>query len=211
MSTIDSVVISCAGIGSRLGLAKTKALIKIKDKPLIVWQLEMLKNVRDIRIVIGYQANDVIKEVLQYRTDVTFIYNHNYFENKTGSSFYLGARHAGDYVMELDGDLLVHPDDMAKLLNINEEYIAFSNKQSEDGVFVKLNENQEVVSFSDINGDFEWTGPAVLKKEKINYTSGHVYNIIENYLPIKGIKIRACDIDTYEDYKRALEFIKEWR
>lgn len=210
MSTIDSVVISCAGIGSRLGLAKTKALIDIAGKPLILWQLEMLKDVKDLRIVIGYQSSDVIKEVLKYRKDVIFVYNHNYFENKTGSSFYLGARHAGDYVMELDGDLLVHPDDMRALLNINEEYIAFSNKQSEDGVFVKLNENAEVVSFSDINGDFEWTGPAVLKREKIGFSSGHVYNIIEPYLPIKGIKIRACDIDTYEDYKRALEFIKEW-
>lgn len=211
MSTINSVVISCAGIGSRLGLAKTKALIDIAGKPLIVWQLEMLTNVRDIRIVVGYQAADVIKKVLQYRSDVTFVYNHNYFDSKTGLSFYLGARHAEDYVMELDGDLLVHPEDMCMLLNTREEYIAFSDKQSEDGVFVKLNEKQEVVSFSNINGDFEWTGPAVLKKDKIHYSSGHVYGIIEPYLPMKGIKIRACDIDTYEDYKRALEFIKEWR
>ncbi len=211
MSAVDSVVISCAGIGSRLGLPKTKALIDIYGKTLIAWQLEMLKDIGDIRIVIGYQANDVVKEVLKYRSDVIFIYNHSYFESKTGYSFYLGGRHGGEYVMELDGDLLVHPFDMNKLLNLNGEYIAFSDKMSEDGVFVKLNNNKEVISFSDTDGDFEWTGPAVLKKEKLVNSSGHVYNMIEPHLPMKGIKIRACDIDTYEDYKKALDFIKEWR
>ena len=87
MSTIKSVVISCAGIGSRLGLATTKALINIHGKTLIRWQLELLKDIEDIRIVVGFQANEVIKEVLSYRDDVVFVYNHNYFETKTGASF----------------------------------------------------------------------------------------------------------------------------
>ena len=60
-----SIVLSCAGIGSRLGLSMTKALICIEDKSLIHWQLDAFKNVEDIRIVIGYQAYDVIEEVLK--------------------------------------------------------------------------------------------------------------------------------------------------
>ena len=85
MSSIKSVVISCAGIGSRLGLGLTKALLKINGRSLISLQLELFKDVEDLRIVVGFQANDIIEEVLKYRSDVTFIFNHRYFETKTGA------------------------------------------------------------------------------------------------------------------------------
>jgi len=210
MSSIKSVIISCAGIGSRLGLATTKALININGKSLISWQLEALKDVEDIRIVVGFQAQDVIDEVAKYRKDAIFVYNHNYFETKTGASYYLGAKDGNEFAMNLDGDLLVHPVDMQKLLNTDGEWIAYADKMSDDAIMVKTNSLGDVLAFSRENGDYEWTGPCCIKKDKLRYSSGHVFNQLEPYLPIKGIKIRACDIDTYEDYQRALEFIKRW-
>ena len=39
-----SVVISCAGIGSRLGLGLTKALVQINGNSLISWQLKLFKD-----------------------------------------------------------------------------------------------------------------------------------------------------------------------
>ena len=77
MQTTPSVILSCAGIGSRLGLGKTKALIDIGGKTLIHWQLDLFRDVQDIRIVVGFQANDVIEEVRKYRPDAIFVYNHN--------------------------------------------------------------------------------------------------------------------------------------
>jgi choline kinase len=209
MSSVKSVVISCAGIGSRLGLATTKALINIEGKSLIAWQLELFKEIEDIRIVVGFQANDVIHEVLKFRKDAVFVYNHNYFETKTGASFYLGSRHANEYVIEYDGDLLVHPDDI-KICLETEEYIAYSDTISSDTVFVKVNEHGDVIGFSKLDGDYEWTGPASIKRNKVKYSSGNVFNQLEEYLPMKGLKIRACDIDTYEDYERAIKFVKGW-
>ena len=44
-----SVILSCAGIGSRLGLGKTKALIDIGGKTLIHWQLALFRVVEDVR------------------------------------------------------------------------------------------------------------------------------------------------------------------
>lgn len=193
MSSAKSVIISCAGIGSRLGLATTKALINIDGKSLIRWQLELFKDIEDVRIVVGFQANDVVEEVRKYRDDVIFVFNHNYFETKTGASYYLGAKDGNEFAIEFDG-----------------EWIAYADKMSDDAVFVKTNEIGDVLSFSRENGDFEWTGPCCIKKDKLKYSSGHVFNQLEPYLPMKGIKIRACDIDTYDDYQRALEFIKEW-
>ncbi len=210
MSSTKSVIISCAGIGSRLGLATTKALIKIDGKSLIRWQLELFKDVEDIRIVVGFQANDVIKEVQKYRDDVIFVYNHNYFETKTGASFYLGAKDGNEFAIEYDGDLLVHPDDIKMLLETEGEWIAYADKMSDEAIWVKTNSVGDVLSFSKEKGDYEWTGPACIKKDKLRYSSENVFNQLEHYLPMKGIKIRACDIDTYEDYQRALEFIKEW-
>ena len=210
MAVAKSVVISCAGIGSRLGLATTKALININGKSLIRYQLEQLDEIDDIRIVVGFQAKEVIEEVKKYRQDVIFVYNHNYFETKTGTSFYLGAKDGNAYSIEIDGDLLVHPDDMKKLLSTEGEWIAYADQTSDDAVMVRVDEKGDVLSFSRKNGDYEWTGPCCIQKDKLKYSSEHVFNQLEAYLPMKGIKIRACDIDTYNDYQRALKFIERW-
>ena len=211
MPSSSSIVISCAGVGSRLGLATTKALIKIEGISLIGWQLRLFEHIEDIRVVVGFQALDVIEEVLRYRPDAIFVYNHNYFETMTGTSFYLGAKDANEYVLAYDGDLLVHPDDMKQCLSREDEYIAYSDKMSDDAVFVRTNEAGEVLSFSRKDGDYEWTGPARVAKSKIMYTSGSVYSQLEPLLPMPGLKIRACDIDTYDDYQRAIDFVSSWR
>jgi choline kinase len=211
MSSVKSVVISCAGIGSRLGLGQTKALIKINGKSLISWQLELFKDVEDVRVVVGYQANEIVKEVLKYRKDVIFVYNHRYFETKTGASFYLGAKHANEYVLEWDGDLIVHPDDAKYILSLDEEFACFADVTSDETIFVRVDANNNVLSFSREDGDYEWTGPVCMKRKNVLYSSEHVYNQIEPYLPMKGVKIRAYDIDTYDDYKRVMEITKNWK
>lgn len=210
MPPVKSVVISCAGIGSRLGLATTKALVEIDGLTVIARQLQALDRVKDVRIVVGYQAGDVIAEVRRYRPDAVFCYNHDYFATKTGASFWLGARHGCEYAVEVDGDLLVHPDDMRMLLEQSGEWIAYADICSDDAMFVRVDSEGNVHSFSEERGDFEWTGPACIRKDKLHYSSGHVYNILEHSLPMRGIKIRACDIDTYDDYTRAIDFVRSW-
>lgn len=205
-----SVVISCAGIGSRLGLGLTKALVKLNGQSLISWQLKLFNNVKDLRIVIGFQGNDIISEVLKYRKDVIFVYNHHYFETKTGASFFLGARHANDEIIEWDGDLLVHPDDVKMLLETPGEYICYGEITSEDAVFTRNDENGNVLSFSRENGDFEWTGPACMYKRNLMYSTQNVFNMFEPLCPMRGIKVTAYDVDTYNDYIRVSECTKDW-
>lgn len=210
MSTSKSIIISCAGIGSRLGLGKTKALMNICGRSLISWQLENFKDIEDIRVVVGYQASEVIAEVRKYRNDAVFVYNRDYFHTKTGYSYYLGARDANQLCIEWDGDLLIHPDDVRRILAESGEFIAYSDKTSEDSVMLSTNHSGNVVGFSRIKGDWEWTDPCCLQKDKIIANVGHVYNILEKHLPIKGIYVRAQDIDTYDDYLRAISFINSW-
>lgn len=210
-STEKSVVISCAGIGSRLGLGLTKALVQINGSSLISWQLKLFKDVKDVRIVIGFQGGEIIQEVRKYRDDVIFCYNHRYFETKTGASYYLGARHANLETLEWDGDLLVHPDDVKKLLATSGEFICYADKTSDDAVFVQTNEKGDVLCFSREQGDYEWTGPACMDKQHLTYSTQNVFNMFEPLCPMRGIKVRAYDIDTYNDYIRVSEITKDWK
>ena len=205
-----SVVISCAGIGSRLGLGLTKALVQINGNSLISWQLKLFKDVEDLRLVIGFQGSEIIEEVRKYREDVIFCYNQRYFETKTGASFYLGARHANEYIIEWDGDLLVHPDDVKMLLNETGEFIGYAEKSSDEAVWVQTDEEGQVLAFSRERGDYEWTGPACINKRNLTYSSQNVFNMFEPFLPMRGIKVQAYDIDTYNDYQRVQEISKEW-
>lgn len=210
MSTAKTVVISCAGIGFRFGSGHNKALLDLFGRPLIQWQLELLKDVEDLRIVVGYEARDVMARALEVRRDITFVYNRDYYKTLTGTSFYLGTRDAGEYVVAWDGDLLVHPDDVKICLDYPGEYVGYSDPSSEETVFVKTDDQGDVLRFSREDGDFEWTGPACIRKDKILSSTGAVFNLFEPYLPMKGLKIRAQDIDTSADYAQAVEFVKNW-
>ena len=206
-----SVVISAAGVGSRLGLGQTKSLIRLADKTLIETQLDQFASVPDVRVVVGFQAQDLIDVALRQRRDLIFVFNHDYFHTKTGASLHLGAKHANEWVVAWDGDLLVHPDDISQCLLGGQTYVGVSQKTSEDTVFVKLDEQQRVVAFTDDDGDFEWSGPACFHRSQVHFTSGHVFALLEPLLPLPCKVIRARDIDTYEDYKKAVDFVASWQ
>jgi len=205
-----SLVISAAGIGSRLGMSQTKSLIKLDGKTLIARQLESFAHLGDLRVVVGYQSSALISEVLGLRKDVIFAINHDYFHTKTAASLYLGARHANATVICWDGDLLVHPADIEKCLDFREYYLGVSERTSSSGVYTELNDLGEVVAFSEQVRDYEWTGPACLPRYGIRYNVNHVYEMVSHLLPLPAKRVRARDIDTYEDYQKAITFVREW-
>ena len=71
-----TVIISCAGMGSRLGFGCTKALVEVEGKSLLARHLELLAGVEDVRVVVGYQSERVMEEARKYRSDVKFVFNH---------------------------------------------------------------------------------------------------------------------------------------
>ena len=202
-----TVVISCAGMGTRLGAGKPKALIDIEGKPLIIRTLEMLDGVSDVRVVVGYQAEKVIECVNKHRRDVIFVYNHNYMNNGTGASVSLAAKYAKKYVLTIDGDVLMHPDDMKKILSIDHEFVGVCTPSTDDPVLVKLGDNDEVEAFLRGEGEYEWTGITMLETRRMRYTDGHTYQIIEPILPLKYEFIREKEIDTPNDYEHAIMWI----
>lgn len=211
MDISRTVIISCAGMGNRLGLGTTKALLEIDGKPLIVRHLEMLEGETDIRVVVGYQAEKVIDVVRKYRDDILFVFNHHYRETGTGASVTLAAKYANELVLSLDGDLLVHPEDMKKILACDHEFASGGDLETDDPWMLqtyKENGKEVVCSFSKDVGTYEWNGITQMKSQKMKDGTGHVFQLVEPYLPIPFIKLRTKEIDTVNDYERAVKWVK---
>lgn len=211
MSFSRTVIISCAGMGNRLGLGTTKALLEIDGKPLIVRHLEQLKDESDIRVVVGYQAPAVIETVLQYRKDITFVFNHRYRETGTGASVVLASKHANEYVLSLDGDLLIHPEDMKKILACQDEFVGGVIPETDDPWMLQtyMQDGVEYVSaFSKSTGNYEWNGVTQMKSDKLRSGEGHVFQLIEPHLPAPFMKLRTREIDTINDYEVAVQWVR---
>lgn len=211
MSLSRTVIISCAGMGNRLGLGATKALVEIEGKPLIVRHLEMLKDEQDIRIVVGYQSQQVIQLVRQYRDDITFVFNHNYRSTGTGASVALASKYANEYILSLDGDILIHPEDMNAILKYPSEFIGGSIVETDDPWMLQTYEEhgkEFVCAFSKNDGKWEWNGITQMKSVKMQNGQGHVFQLIEPYLPIPFMKLRTKEIDTINDYERAALWVR---
>lgn len=202
-----TIIISCAGMGTRLGIGTTKALVDVAGKPLIIRQLEMLKDYEDVRIVVGYQAEKIIDLVKSYRSDIMFAFNYDYKTTGTAASFSKGLAGAREYAVALDGDLLVNPDDFKKFLEQDEECIGGCIPTTDNPVLMTLDEQGRVIKFSREEGDLEWTGLAQIKTSRLQPGNGHVYQMLEPLMPIKVMKIRTKEIDTMNDYENAVRWI----
>ncbi len=202
-----TVVIPCAGMGKRLGMNIPKALLEINGKTLIRRNLELLKDVKDVRIVVGYKAEEVIKEVLSYRKDVVFVFNRDYENTGTGASVSLAAKYANEYVITIDGDLLVHPNDIQKILEYKTEFAAGTDAGTDNPVLMSIKKNK-VVDFSRDYGQYEWTGVCQFKSKTTDPVTGHTYTILLPKMPLDWIYIRTKEIDTPNDFIHAERWLK---
>lgn len=213
-----TVVINCAGMGKRLQLAKTKALAIIADKPIIWWQLEALKWVKDIRIVVGYQASEVINAVKSIRPDALFVFNHQYETTGTAASFTLGALGAKGKIVSLDGDLIVCPKNLRSFIINEENALGVSDINTQEPSYATLDKQKKnVISFgkdSKITERIvEWTGLCALsssqieQSKKLGLDKGHVYQLVSPHLPMPKFDVEAREVDTPDDFDNAEQFI----
>ena len=208
MITNKTIIISCAGMGKRLGLGVTKALVEVAGESLLIRTLKMLDDCADVRIVVGYQAEKVIEKVNEYRKDVTFVFNHNYTTTGTGASVSLACENAKDLILTIDGDLLIHPSDMKEILNSSDEFIGVSKPGTDNPVLTIINDKGQVSGFSREEGSFEWTGVCQVQTNKLTSGEGHVYQLLEPLLPLSYKYLRTKEIDTPNDYANAVKWIE---
>jgi ATP-dependent DNA ligase len=114
-------------------------------------------------------------------------------------------------VVALDGDLLVHPDDLRMVLESDEEYIGGTTPSTDNPVLMSTqmtDEGRVVTGFSREKGEYEWTGLAQVRTDRLGSTEGHVYYLLEPLLPVKMAEIRTKEIDTMEDYRHAVAWVR---
>lgn len=203
-----TVIICCAGMGTRLGIGYPKALIDIDGKPLIIRILEQLNDYNDIRIVVGFQAELVIETVKNYRKDIMFVFNYDFCNTSIVDSINKALPYSRKYVVEIDGDLVIKKEDFCKFMEFPDECVGITEVNSECPVFAEV-ENDKVIGFSSSFGDKEWIGLLKLESEKMYGNNKFVFQNVIQYLPLPYFIVNARDIDTPDDYDKTIEWFLE--
>lgn len=211
MSLPATVVVNAAGLGTRLGLNKPKALLELAGRPLIHWQLAMLDGVEDVRVVAGYHAAAVADAVFAVRPDATVVLNHEFLSTGTAASLMRGVAHTDGTVLSLDCDLVVHPEDLRAFLATAAPLLGVVPMQSLEPVAADIAETAAgpvVQGFSrDLSaGRFEWSGLVSFDPSdpRLGPARGHVFELVSPLLPAPARSIRALEVD-YADEIAAME------
>lgn len=203
MNDSTTVVICCAGMGTRLGIGLPKTLVSINDKPLIIYLLELLDNFSDVRIVVGFQAEKIINIVKEYRKDITFVFNYDYETTGPASSLSKALTGANKKIISIGGDILINQEDFEKIKSMD-ECIAYSDVTSSSPTLVKV-ENEKVINIGG-DGQFEWQGILKIDKNKLINGNDYIYEMVQPNFPIEGLYVRSREIDSQEDYDNAIVF-----
>lgn len=212
MQTAQYAVISAAGLGSRLELNMPKCLVEIGGRRIIDYQLDLLQNVPNVRVVVGFMEDKVMEHVRRHRDDVVFVRNPDYASTTNSHSLNLGSRDLKVPYLAIDGDLLLVPESFRQFLEAcrsGRTIIGVTPSKTEEAVFVELDEQKQVVGFQrKPRTGFEWSGLAQIAGIQINPEIGYVYKNFEPFLPLESFNIECYEIDTPEDLSYALEHFR---
>lgn len=209
MRPVKYAVISGAGMGSRLELNLPKCLVEIAGRRIIDYQLDLLRDVEHVRVVVGFMEEQVVDHVRQIRDDVVFVRNPAFATTSNSYSLHLATRGLSEPFLAIDGDLLIDPISFKAFLAACEggrSVIGFTDSKTEEAVYVCLNEAQtQVVGFQrEPRTPNEWCGIACLAGIQIDKEAGYVYKEIGKHLPLAAQKVDCFEIDTPEDLRNAI-------
>lgn len=199
-----NVVISAAGMGTRLGLDIPKCLVSINGESLLKRQLRQTKECKNVYVVVGFKEELVIKEILDTRKDVIIVRNPQYASTSNAYSLSLGSQFLDNF-LALDGDVWFPDSEMNDILETITYYdgqsILFCTEpKTEDGVYMILSLGNECGGFSrETKTPFEWTGCGYYEGIKINRTAKYVFEELEQHLPLKSMMIKCWEVDTPQD------------
>ncbi len=213
------MVVNAAGLGSRMGLDRPKAMVEIEGRPLVAWQLAMLDEVEDVRVVLGYRAAEVAEVVFATRPDVTVVLNHQFASTGTAASFLRGAAGADGPVVSLDCDLVVHPHDLRVFIEGPAPMLGVFRRQSMEPVLVEVSNEDGLALATSFTRDarqddaWEWSGLVSLRHpaDAPESAQGHVFEMVSPLLPMRVHEIRAREVDYEEEIEDMAAWIRTLR
>lgn len=217
MPVVDLAVIAAAGLGSRLGAATPKCLVKIDGRTLIERQLELLVDVPEVRVIVGFRERDVMEHVTAIRPDAVFVRNPDFARTHTIHSLRRAVQHSSRWFLAIDGDLVIEPSSFENFLTTcasADAVLGVGPSGTEDGVFVQtatVGQRLVVTSFSrERHSDYEWTGMAHLHSGHIAEGERFVFETLVDDLPMRAAVLDAAEVDTPQDLQRARNLVRSW-
>ncbi|MCT4701568.1 NTP transferase domain-containing protein [Enterobacteriaceae bacterium H20N1] len=209
MSSVKHAIIAAAGLGSRLGLGRTKCLLELNNRPLISYLLALLKDVEDVRVVVGFQEHEVMDEVLRYRKDVTFVRNPEYLSTSTLTSYWLGSQGIKENCLFMDADIIFEPESFMNfkkfcMENVTDNIIAVTEAKTRDAVFVESRMGKVTQFTREQETEYEWANLCFIHPDLLVRTGESVYKQLTQYLPLTMREIVSFEIDTKCDMEKAL-------
>lgn len=207
MSSVAHAVIAAAGLGSRLGRGHPKCLLEFKGTTILERQLRLLEHVEDVRIVVGFEEQQVIEAARAIRPDIIIVRNPAYRSTTTLQSYALGAKGLRVSCVFMDADIVFEPSSFQAFLDTcsgTDPLIAVTAAKTIDAVFTRI-EGERVTAFSRTeSNDFEWANLCYLPPAFCETGSGAVYERISSVLPVCYKEIVSFEIDTPTDLEGAL-------
>jgi choline kinase len=214
MPDVKHIIVSAAGLGSRLGLDTPKCLLEVRGRNLIDHQLELFRGIPNVRVVVGFKEAEVVKQVSTRWPHVTFVRNPEYAHTSNTHSLALGSRYLSEPYVTVDGDLLIEPVSFRNFLvrcrTAETSIVGIVRRTTEDAVGVQIDPQGRVVGFLRVGDSgfadttHEWCGIAYFKGMTITTTSTFVFQELAKYLPLPAQEIECAEIDTPRDLERAL-------
>lgn len=207
MSSVKHAVIAAAGLGSRLGHGKPKCLVEIDGVKILKHLLSLLKDVDDVRVVVGFEEKMVVSEIRSIRQDVLIVRNPGFRSTTTLHSYELGARYIKGDCLFLDGDMLIEPDSFEQFLTQCRPGIprlGITETKTRDAVFTTVENGMAAGFRRDDPTEFEWANISWLPTEffsDIGNTA--VYEHLRQYLPIEVGEVIAYEVDREQDLAQA--------
>jgi choline kinase len=201
VSPVEHAVIAAAGFGSRLGRGYPKCLVRFRGRTLLERQLELLEQVPDVRLVVGFCEHEVVAHAREVRPDVLVVRNPAYATTTTLTSYALGARHLAGPTLFMDADILFEPASFAAFLAActRAPLIGYTHARTADAVFVDVRDGH-VRGFSrDVVSPFEWANLAFLPPSYCERGEGSVYGQLALDLPLAATFVDSFEVDRPAD------------
>jgi choline kinase len=224
-------VLMAAGKGSRLQPLtndRPKSLLEIDGKPLLIHQIEMLKEngVRDFIIVTGYRADQVEKAVAHF-SGIQLVHNPFYEHCNVLGSFYLTLPYLNDGFVYAHADTLFEMEILKRVLEGNGEIrLAVDDHPCGEEEMKVLIEGAKITHLSKllpaerVQGEFIGMGfvapsmlPSLKKSvqklihagKKDQYFEAALQDLIDNGSTVAPVDVTGLvwnEIDFIEDYER---------
>ncbi len=206
MSSIKHIVIAAAGMGNRLGKGIPKPLVQVAGRKIIEYQLKLVEDITDVRIVVGYLEDEVIKVAKSIRSDIVFVSNPLFRETTTLQSFHLGLKDLNEPCIIMDGDIIFEEKDFHNFLSYCQDgidTIGVSMRITENPVYVDIEKNGGLLKARNFQTSpqthYEWANIACVNPAVVTYEKTYVYQQLAKSLPLRAFNIDRLEVDTMND------------